>query len=100
MKIRTIFIASVEVIWVTSLVSKLNYLLTLDLSELNLNVIPHSFGELKHLRYLNLSKNEDIEFLRNSIIKPLNLLTLILHGCRSLIELPGGPLRSWSILGI
>ena len=92
MKIRTILIASVggklRNLTCNTLVSNLNYLRTLDLSELNLRVVPHSIGELKHLRYLDLSKNRNIEFLPNSITKLLNLLILKLSGCYSLKELP------------
>ena len=94
MKIRTILIASVGGnlgnFTCDALVSKLNYLRTLDFNELNLSVMPHSTGELKHLRYLDLCKSEYIEFLLNSITKLLNLLTLKLSGCRSLKELPWG----------
>ncbi|XP_050284592.1 putative disease resistance protein RGA4 [Quercus robur] len=94
MKIRTILIASVggklRNLNCNALVSNLNYLRILDLSELNLRVVPHSIGELKHLRYLDLSKNDDIKFLPNSITKLLNLLTLNLNNCYSLKELPRG----------
>ncbi|XP_065632517.1 putative disease resistance protein RGA4 isoform X1 [Quercus suber] len=94
MKIRTILIASVGGklgnLTCDALVSNLNYLRTLDLSELNLCVVPHSIGELKHLRYLDLSKNKNIVFLPISITKLLNLLTLKLSGCHSLKELPWG----------
>ena len=93
MKIRTILITSVGgnlgKFTCDALVLNLNYLRTLDLSELNLNVIPHSIEELKHLRYLDLPKNEKIKFFPNSITM-LNLLTLKLGGCRSLKELPRG----------
>uniref|UniRef100_A0A7N2N6Y3 Uncharacterized protein n=1 Tax=Quercus lobata TaxID=97700 RepID=A0A7N2N6Y3_QUELO len=92
MKIRTILGASVgqELGKLTcdALISNLNYLCTLDLSKLKLCVVPNSIGELKHLRYLDLSKNEDIEFLPNSITKLLNLQTLKLKYCKSLRELP------------
>ena len=71
-----------------ALISNLNYLQTLDLSDLDLRVVPHSIGELKHLRYLDLSRNQHIEFLPNSITKLLNLLTLKLNNCVSLKELP------------
>ena len=71
-----------------ALISNLNYLQTLDLSDLDLRVVPHSIGELKHLRYLDLSRNQHIEFLPNSITKLLNLLTLKLNNCVSFKELP------------
>uniref|UniRef100_A0A2N9I7Y7 Uncharacterized protein n=1 Tax=Fagus sylvatica TaxID=28930 RepID=A0A2N9I7Y7_FAGSY len=71
-----------------ALISNLNYLRTLDLSELELHVVPHSIGELKHLRYLDLSRNRDIEILPKSITRLLNLQTLRLIGCDSLRELP------------
>ena len=95
MKLPTILIASVESnlgnFTCNALVSKLNYLQTLDLSELNLSLMPHSIGKLRHLRYLNISKNEDIEFLRNSITTLLNLPTLNLGGCRTLKRITAGP---------
>ncbi|XP_050284587.1 putative disease resistance protein RGA4 [Quercus robur] len=94
MKIRTILIASVggklRNLTCNALVSNLNYLRTLDLSELNLLVVSHSIGELKHLRYLDLSINYNIKFLPNSITKLLNLRTLKLYSCLSLKELPRG----------
>ncbi|XP_030962437.1 putative disease resistance protein RGA4 [Quercus lobata] len=94
MKIRTILIASVggklRNLNCNALVSNLNYLRTLDLSELHLRVVPHSIGKLKHLRYLDLYKSRGIKFLPNSITKLLNLLTLNLKSCYSLKELPRG----------
>jgi hypothetical protein len=84
-KIRTILSSSVGgslgSLTCDALISNLNYLHTLDLSDLKLNVVPHSIGELKHLRYLDLSKNKDIKILPNSITKLLNLQTLKLSGC-------------------
>ena len=60
------------------------------MSKLDLRVVPRSIGKLKHLRYLDLSRNKDIKILPNSITKLLNLQTLKLNGCESLTELPRG----------
>nr|XP_023923952.1 putative disease resistance protein RGA4 [Quercus suber] len=91
-KIRTILAYSVRGtlgnLTCDALISNFNYLRTLDLSRLHIHVVPHSIGELKHLRYLDLSENENIEFLPDSITKLLNLLILKLRGCRLLKELP------------
>ena len=73
-----------------AVVSNINYLRTLDLSELETQVMPHLIGELKHLRYLDISRNKNIEFLPNSIPKLLNLWILKLFGCELLKELPRG----------
>ena len=93
-RIRTILALSVGIelgkFTCDALVSNLNYLRTLDLSKSDLSVVSHSIGELKHLRYLDLSKNKDIEFLPHSITELLNLQILKLSGCDSLKELPQG----------
>ncbi|XP_050284591.1 putative disease resistance protein RGA4 [Quercus robur] len=93
-KIRTILAASVGGklgnLTCDAFISNLNYLRTLDLSCFGLHVVPHSIGELSHLRYLDLSENEHIAVLPNSITKLLNLRTLKLYSCGSLKELPRG----------
>ncbi|KAL4599186.1 hypothetical protein ACB092_11G109300 [Castanea dentata] len=91
-KIRTILASGVggnlDSLTCDALVSNLKYLWTLDLSKVGLRVVPHSIGELKHLRYLDLFENSSIEILPNSITNLLNLLTIKLNSCLELRELP------------
>lgn len=50
-------------------IHRFKYLHVLDLSELHLEVLSTSIGELRHLRYLDLSRNHIIKNLPNSICK-------------------------------
>ena len=94
MRIRTVLTINVGIglgkLTCDVLISNLNYLRMLDLSKLDLCVVLHLIGELKHLRYLDLSRNINIKLLPNSITKLLNLQTLKLSDCHSLKELPMG----------
>jgi hypothetical protein len=70
------------------LFSSFKFLRMLDLSFGNLDSVPSSIGELKHLRYLDLSNNQKMKKLPDSITSLHNLQTLRLICCFSLEELP------------
>jgi hypothetical protein len=70
------------------LFSRFKFLRMLDLSGGYLDSIPSSIGELKHLRYLDLSENWVMKKLPDSITRLHNLQTLRLLRCHSLEELP------------
>ncbi|XP_050284760.1 putative disease resistance protein RGA4 isoform X2 [Quercus robur] len=60
----------------------------LDLHALEITSIPNSIGKLIHLKYLDVSFNQDIETLPDSIATLLNLQVLKLYDCKGLKELP------------
>ncbi|XP_059450870.1 putative disease resistance protein RGA3 [Corylus avellana] len=68
--------------------SSFKCLRALNLSRTSVQKVPNSIGKLKHLRFLDLSRNEDIKLLPASITKLQNLQTLRLEFCRGLKELP------------
>ncbi|KAL2326284.1 hypothetical protein Fmac_025342 [Flemingia macrophylla] len=70
------------------ILSSLEQLRVLDLSHLHIKMLSSCFDTLKHLRYLDLSFNKQIEVLPMSITKLYNLQTLLLEGCSTLRELP------------
>jgi Leucine-rich repeat (LRR) protein len=74
---------------VPSSIGELKHLRHLDLSgNQNLDSVPSSIGELKHLRHLDLSWNHKMKKLPDSITSLHNLQTLRLIYCKSLEELP------------
>jgi Leucine-rich repeat (LRR) protein len=64
------------------------FLRLLDLNKTGISSVPCSIGKLKHLRYLDLSYNNDIKMLPNSITRLHNLQILKLSWCSALKELP------------
>ncbi|KAM3739025.1 hypothetical protein ACB098_09G174800 [Castanea mollissima] len=71
-------------------ISRFKYLRVLDLRNSSFAVLPNSIGSLKHLRYLDLSKNHRIKQLPDSICKLHSLQTLRLDRCSNLERLPKG----------
>ncbi|XP_050218222.1 putative disease resistance RPP13-like protein 1 [Mercurialis annua] len=71
------------------LVPKLRFLMVLSLAGYCIKELPNSIGSLKHLRYLNLSYIE-VTLLPETICELFNLQTLKLCGCWKLIRLPIG----------
>ncbi|XP_059439482.1 putative disease resistance protein RGA4 [Corylus avellana] len=75
--------SDIEAIFSTS-----KLLRVLVLNGIDFDFLPSSIGKLKHLRYLDLSWNTDLQKLSNSITRLQNLQTLILSFCYKLEELP------------
>ncbi|MQM16361.1 hypothetical protein Taro_049315 [Colocasia esculenta] len=67
---------------------KLKMLRVLGLNECGIRELPGSFADLKHLRYLDLGGNDDLERLPESLGNLYNLQVLKLNYC-GIRELPG-----------
>jgi len=68
--------------------SKFKSLRVLGLRGATFETLPHNIAKLKHLRYLDISKNLNIKRLPESICKLQNLQLLKLKGCMELEALP------------
>ncbi|XWS59064.1 hypothetical protein CRYUN_Cryun08bG0090100 [Craigia yunnanensis] len=94
-KVRTMFfpikgVGPSSESFVSLSISRFKYLRVLNLSDSCLEVLPSSFGTLKHLRYLDLHRNIRIKKLSESICSLQNLQTLRLEDCSQLEEIPQG----------
>ena len=83
-KLRSVF-SKVDV---SPILPNFKRLRSLDMSDAKLKKLPFAIENLKHLRYLDISRNESIQALPESITKLYNLQTLRLFKCRSLKKLP------------
>ncbi|KAJ7950979.1 Disease resistance protein [Quillaja saponaria] len=72
------------------LFSLLHYLRVLNLRSSFLKHVPTEVEKCIHLRYLDLSSNEDLQPLPESLCNLYNLQTLKVDGCRQLRKLPQG----------
>ncbi|KAJ3693746.1 hypothetical protein LUZ60_009226 [Juncus effusus] len=72
----------------TKVFSEMKCLRVLNLSGCSLQELPNSIGQLKHLRYLDISDQSLLETLPAYIGKLRKLNNLKLHGCTRLLHLP------------
>lgn len=66
----------------------LTCLRTLNLSSCWFKELPGEVGDFMHLRYLDLSANDELEMLPESICRLSNLQTLLINDCMRLRRLP------------
>ncbi|CAO2815202.1 unnamed protein product [Amaranthus hypochondriacus] len=74
--------------YVLTMLSTCTCLRVLVLNWINIKVIPSTLGNISHLRYLDLSENNVVEKLPESITRLHNLQVLRLRFCVKLKELP------------
>ncbi|XVF30529.1 hypothetical protein REPUB_Repub16aG0065900 [Reevesia pubescens] len=74
--------------FIETFLRRFKHLRVLDLAGSTLEALPKKIGNLKHLRYLNLTDNHNIKKLPKSICKLQNLQSLFLGGCDQIEELP------------
>ncbi|KAI3927227.1 hypothetical protein MKW92_000224 [Papaver armeniacum] len=72
----------------SDLIHHIRYLRVLRLKGMGITQISKEIHKLIHLRYLDLSRNEDLHELPDSICDLVNLQTLKLKRCKNLFKLP------------
>ncbi|CAK9185900.1 unnamed protein product [Ilex paraguariensis] len=91
-KMRSFFnsfkVGSVNKTFIKTITLNFRCLRVLVLNSLELEELPRSIGNLRQLRYLNLSHSGNLKYLPNSICKLVNLQTLNLINCEQLQQLP------------
>ncbi|CAB4303505.1 unnamed protein product [Prunus armeniaca] len=87
--LRTLFIlGSTNTTINPGILLHLSGLRTLNLSDCWFKELPEEVGEFIHLRYLNLSGNDELERLPESLCDLSNLQTLLINDCMRLRRLP------------
>ncbi|XP_059310379.1 disease resistance protein RGA2-like [Lycium ferocissimum] len=81
-------IGPMSTLYVENCIARFVQLKVLDISDSCFDELPSSVGELKYLRYLDVSANGSIKELPNSINKLLSLQTLRVSHCAQLEGLP------------
>ncbi|KAF9661539.1 hypothetical protein SADUNF_Sadunf19G0079300 [Salix dunnii] len=71
-----------------TIISSFRCLRALDFHNTGADIVPSSISKLRHLRYLDLSRNEDLKRLPRCITRLKNLQTLKLSSCKRLEALP------------
>uniref|UniRef100_M1DNM0 Leucine-rich repeat containing protein n=2 Tax=Solanum tuberosum TaxID=4113 RepID=M1DNM0_SOLTU len=81
-------VGPMSTMFVENCIARFMQLRVLDISDSCFDELPSSVGELKHLRYLDVSSNGSIKELPDSINKLLSLQTLRVSHCPQLEGLP------------
>nr|XP_016483216.1 PREDICTED: putative disease resistance protein RGA3 [Nicotiana tabacum] len=81
-------VGPMSTMFVENCIARFMQLRVLDISDSCFDELPRSVGELKYLRYLDISSNGSIKELPDSINKLLSLQTLRVSHCPQLEELP------------
>ncbi|KAK4721087.1 hypothetical protein R3W88_011320 [Solanum pinnatisectum] len=81
-------VGPMSTMFVEDCIARFMQLRVLDMSDSCFDELPSSVGELKYLRYLDVSSNGSIKELPDSINKLLSLLTLRVSHCPQLEGLP------------